>query len=363
MKKFICIMGMLGLACSQLFATPLYEGLEEGMTETQIFATLRKSKNVSTPATDAYLSRTGINGVCYSNEVLNGHKLALHFEMDSKNCLKGVVFYSDSKFLPDGDEMQLKSSYKQLVLALSEKYGEPMNMPEWVGDISDGRILYMHMWRIGDGQFVYAGVGRNGGIFPLYRISGPAGQVPKARRPRAEVKAEWDAIPDFPTLKEAEKYIQEAIGLMTKKKNKQALELFEKAANLGSPRGMWGVAYLKEIGKFGVYRDLKASKEMHKKAAMKGYALSAVKHGKTWPDACRKIGMKAAMAKNAIHRCKRAAAEGYASEQYNLGVMYKNGFGVPKDAAKSREWFEKAAAQGDVQAKSALKKLDSAGEQ
>ena len=53
----------------------------------------------------------------------------------------------------------------------------------------------------------------------------------------------------------------------------------------------------------------------------------------------------------------RAAVEGYASEQYNLGVMYQTGFGLPKDMAKAREWFQKAADQGDVQAKSVLKKL------
>ena len=42
---------------------------------------------------------------------------------------------------------------------------------------------------------------------------------------------------------------------------------------------------------------------------------------------------------------------------YNLGVMYQTGFGLPKDMAKAREWFQKAADQGDVQAKSVLKKL------
>ena len=54
---------------------------------------------------------------------------------------------------------------------------------------------------------------------------------------------------------------------------------------------------------------------------------------------------------------RRAAAEGYASEQYNLGVMYQTGFGLPKDMAKAREWFQKAADQGDVQAKKHPEKL------
>lgn len=35
--------------------------------------------------------------------------------------------------------------------------------------------------------------------------------------------------------------------------------------------------------------------------------------------------------------------------------MYQTGFGLPKDMAKAREWFQKAADQGDVQAKSILK--------
>ncbi len=357
MKKLICAFGILTMACMPLMAAPLYEGLQTGMKEGDIIKTLRKSDKVECPATDAYLSRTGVNGVCFTKEKMGGQKFALHFEFKNDE-LSAVIFYSDSKFLPTEEELKLKHAYKKLMMAITEKYGEPQNMPDWIKTISDGQILYMHMWKLGDGQFIYAGLGRDGGVFPVFRMSGPHG-LPKSSRPRDVVKAEWDAIPDFPDLKEAEKYIQQAIALMAKKKNKDALELFKKAADLDSPRGMWGVAYLLEGGKYGVYRDLKAAKEMNLKAMKKGYALSAVKFGKTWADACRKVGMRAAVAKAAVHRCKRAAAEGYASEQYNLGMMYNHGFGVPVDEQKARIWLQKAADQGDVQAKSALKKLDS----
>ena len=37
--------------------------------------------------------------------------------------------------------------------------------------------------------------------------------------------------------------------------------------------------------------------------------------------------------------------------------MHQTGYGLPKAMAKAREWFQKAADQGDVQAKSILKKL------
>ena len=43
---------------------------------------------------------------------------------------------------------------------------------------------------------------------------------------------------------------------------------------------------------------------------------------------------------------EKAAAQGRAKAQFNLGIMYAKGEGVPQDYAKAREWWEKAAAQG-----------------
>ncbi len=47
---------------------------------------------------------------------------------------------------------------------------------------------------------------------------------------------------------------------------------------------------------------------------------------------------------------EKAAAQGDAEAQYNLGIMYDNGQGVRQNYAKAREWYEKAAAQGNVEA-------------
>jgi TPR repeat protein len=40
------------------------------------------------------------------------------------------------------------------------------------------------------------------------------------------------------------------------------------------------------------------------------------------------------------------AEQGYAKAQYNLGVMYHNGEGVPQDDAEAVKWYRKAAGQG-----------------
>ena len=137
----------------------------------------------------------------------------------------------------------------------------------------------------------------------------------------------------------------------------EAFYCYQQAAELGCPRGYWGMAFLYDQGKYGVKRDKKKAEEMHRKAGAAGYAPSASRFGVAWPDAVRVLGLTAAEAREQSRTRRRAAAEGYASEQYNLGVMYQTGFGLPKDMAKAREWFQKAADQGDVQAKSVLKKL------
>ena len=43
---------------------------------------------------------------------------------------------------------------------------------------------------------------------------------------------------------------------------------------------------------------------------------------------------------------KQSAAQGDAMAQCTLGVMYRDGYGVQRDRAQARYWFEKAAAQG-----------------
>ena len=43
---------------------------------------------------------------------------------------------------------------------------------------------------------------------------------------------------------------------------------------------------------------------------------------------------------------RRAAEQGLANAQYNLGLMYNNGQGVPQDYVQAHMWSTLAAAQG-----------------
>ena len=50
----------------------------------------------------------------------------------------------------------------------------------------------------------------------------------------------------------------------------------------------------------------------------------------------------------ALRWYRKAAEQGYAKAQYNLGLMYANGHGVHQDFHLSKEWFGKAC-DGGVQ--------------
>ena len=52
----------------------------------------------------------------------------------------------------------------------------------------------------------------------------------------------------------------------------------------------------------------------------------------------------------ALGKFKSAAAQGDASAQFNLGIMYDVGQGVVQDYAEAVRWFKLAATQGDAQA-------------
>jgi uncharacterized protein len=75
-----------------------------------------------------------------------------------------------------------------------------------------------------------------------------------------------------------------------------------------------------------------------------------------YPDSSRlnyQLGLAYQKANNfaaAVAQYRKAADLGSALAQGNLGWMYQNGFGVPKDYAEALKWYRKAADQGNAAA-------------
>jgi TPR repeat protein len=73
-----------------------------------------------------------------------------------------------------------------------------------------------------------------------------------------------------------------------------------------------------------------------------------VSHGLAWGD--YDDGLAAANRGDydtALHEWRPLAEEGDSAAQYNLGVMYDTGQGVPQDYTEAVKWYRKAALQGD----------------
>ena len=56
----------------------------------------------------------------------------------------------------------------------------------------------------------------------------------------------------------------------------------------------------------------------------------------------------------AVEWYRRAATQGYAPAQYNLGVMLETGEGCAVDEDEAEKWYRKAAEQGIKEAQEAL---------
>lgn len=64
----------------------------------------------------------------------------------------------------------------------------------------------------------------------------------------------------------------------------------------------------------------------------------------------------------AVEWFRKAAAQGHAGAQFNLGSMYRRGEGVAQDDKATVEWYRKAAEQGDDKAQFTLGYMYANGE-
>jgi hypothetical protein len=96
----------------------------------------------------------------------------------------------------------------------------------------------------------------------------------------------------------------------------------------------------------GVPQDYAEAVKWYRKAADQGYAEAQTNLGFMYANG---HGVPQDYAEAAKWYCK-AADQGNVSDQYNLGYMYSKGEGVPQDYAEAAKWYRKAADQGNADA-------------
>jgi TPR repeat protein len=104
----------------------------------------------------------------------------------------------------------------------------------------------------------------------------------------------------------------------------------------------------------GVVQDFAEALKWYRKAAEQGYAQAQHNLGVMYKDGTGVVQDYA----EAVKWWRKAADQKYAQSQNNLGVMYEDGTGVVQDYAEAVKWYRKAAEQGLAIAQKWLKLVE-----
>jgi TPR repeat protein len=150
----------------------------------------------------------------------------------------------------------------------------------------------------------------------------------------------------------------------------QALAEWRPLAENGHARAQYSIGFLYAKGS-GVEADAVKAAEWYRKAAEQGYAPAQFYLGRLYAgeDAAESLVKKEGRdggeagilgkprqvrLERAMHWYQRAAAQGLARAQNNIGLLFHTGKGVPQDATEAAKWYRKAAEQGLAQAQNNL---------
>jgi uncharacterized protein len=119
---------------------------------------------------------------------------------------------------------------------------------------------------------------------------------------------------------------------------------YRKAADQGDPRGQHNLGTMYRDGQ-GVAQDYTEAVNWFRKAADRVTHLpNTVSRTCTTPAGAWWRTMRG------VKMDRKAAEQGWARAQFNLGSMYENGQGLTQDHTQAVKWYCKAAEQGDVHA-------------
>jgi TPR repeat protein len=118
---------------------------------------------------------------------------------------------------------------------------------------------------------------------------------------------------------------------------------FRSIAEQGYAPAQYELAMLYHYG-YGVSKDYKAAIRWYRKAAMQGLAQSQNNLG--WIYANGHVVGVATDYKEAVRWFRKAADQGHFYAQYNLGKMYKQGTGILQDDIMAYVWYHVAGANG-----------------
>lgn len=135
----------------------------------------------------------------------------------------------------------------------------------------------------------------------------------------------------------------------------EGVSLIRKSANQNQPAAQYRLAKLYEVGE-GVTQDSQMARQLTERAATNGNRIAM--HDLALYYAEGRGGVEADLP-TAAKWFEKAAERGVVDSQFNLGVLFESGQGLPKNMNDAFVWYSIAAAQGDQFAKTRIEVLTS----
>jgi TPR repeat protein len=130
-----------------------------------------------------------------------------------------------------------------------------------------------------------------------------------------------------------------AIIFHGQKKYEDAFPLFLKSAEKGNPEAQHKLAWMYALGN-GTPKDTAQALLWYLKAAQQGYAKSQYNLGMLYLEELHDEVQS-------LRWLREAAEQNWPSAEYNLGVFFANGSaGLSKDKSQAKKWMERAKIHG-----------------
>lgn len=126
----------------------------------------------------------------------------------------------------------------------------------------------------------------------------------------------------------------------------EAAKLLARAAEQGDGQAQFSLACILTAGGHGLERDMDRGATWMRKAALQGNAKAQDNMGGMCSVGC---GVPQDWTE-AVKWYRRAAEQGLAGAQVRLALCYANGTGIERNYTEASKWFRKAAEQGDAEA-------------
>ena len=148
---------------------------------------------------------------------------------------------------------------------------------------------------------------------------------------------------------------QLGLSYLEQGRTNEGVALIRKSANQNQPAAQYRLAKLYEIGE-GVSQDSEMARQLTERAAANGNRIAM--HDLALYYAEGRGGVTADLP-TAAKWFEKAAERGVVDSQFNLGVLFESGQGLPKNVNDAFVWYSIAAAQGDQFAKTRVEVLSS----